>query len=137
MLQCWGERLIHRPHFRNAGGFPRHSKLMEVHVTRTRFIMLIAAMLCLTLAVSAQQRGKKEFTFKGKIEKLDAKANSLVVNGEKVDGWMAAMTMTYKVDKPDVLKTLKVGDQITAKVYEGDFMTLYDVKVVPPAPGKK
>jgi Cu/Ag efflux protein CusF len=99
--------------------------------------MLIAAMLCLTLAASAQQTGKKEYAFKGKIEKVDAKANSLSVNGEKVDGWMGAMTMTYKVDKPDVLKNLKVGDQITAKVYEGDFMTLYDVKVVPPTPAKK
>jgi len=44
--------------------------------------------------------------------------------------------MPYTVDKPDVLKNLKAGDQITAKVYDGDFRTLYDVKVVPPASGK-
>jgi Cu/Ag efflux protein CusF len=90
-------------------------------------------MVCLSLTTAyAQQRGKKEYAFKGKVEKVDANAKSLTVNGEKVEGWMAAMTMSYKVDKPDVLKTLKPGDQITAKVYEGDFMTLYDVKVVPP-----
>jgi len=44
---------------------------------------------------------------------------------------MPAMTMSYKADKADVLKTLKAGDQITAKVYEGDFMTLYDIKIAP------
>ena len=105
--------------------------------TRTRFMILIAAILCLAVSVGyAQQRGKKEYTFKGKIEKVNADAKSLTVNGEKVDGWMSAMTMTYKVDKPEILKTLKVGDTITAKVYEGDFMTLYDVKVEAP-PTKK
>jgi hypothetical protein len=30
---------------------------------------------------------------------------------------------------------LKVGDQITAKVYEGDFMVLHDVQVVPASKG--
>jgi len=32
------------------------------------------------------------------------------VNGEKLEGWMDAMTMSYPVDKPDVLKKVKVGD---------------------------
>jgi Cu/Ag efflux protein CusF len=51
------------------------------------------------------------------------------VNGEKVEGWMDAMTMLYKVSNPEVLTKLKAGDQITAKVYEGDASTLYDVQL--------
>jgi Cu/Ag efflux protein CusF len=44
---------------------------------------------------------------------------------------MPAMTMTYGVDKKEVVATIKAGDQITAKVYDGDQQTLYDVQVVP------
>jgi hypothetical protein len=43
---------------------------------------------------------------------------------------MSAMTMQYSADKPDVYDKVKVGDQITAKVYDGDFGTLHDVEVV-------
>jgi len=97
-----------------------------------RSILLIAVMLAVCVSLlGAQQSGKKEHAFKGKVEKIDTKAKVLTVNGENVEGWMSAMTMTYAVDKADVLDKVKVGDQITAKVYDGDFKTLYDVRVVP------
>jgi outer membrane protein, heavy metal efflux system len=86
------------------------------------------------LSVSAQQQTRKEFTFRGKVEQVDAAAKRLTVHNEPVDGWMGAMTMGYKVSNEDVLSRLKPGDQITAKVYAGDF-TLYDVALVPPAAG--
>jgi len=110
---------------------------------RTRlatFIGVALGVLMLLPAVHAQ-RGKKEYAFRGKVEKVDTKAKTLSVNGEDVPGWMMGMTMTYSVDKPDVINTVKAGDQITAKVYDGDFKTLYEVQVVPPksnpAPPKK
>jgi len=97
-------------------------------------MVVIGTILCLFLstAVAQQKTAKKEFTFSGKIERVDANAKRVVVNGEKVEGWMNAMTMAYRVDKEEVLKTVKPGDQITAKVYDGDYATLHDVKVVPP-----
>ncbi len=106
-----------------------------------RIAVAAALMLTLAVAVSAQQSASKEHEFKGKVEKVDPKAKTVTVNGENVPGWMSAMTMTYTVDKENVLGTLKAGDQITAKVYDGDFKTLHDVKLVPPkdtkAPAKK
>jgi protein SCO1 len=73
---------------------------------------------------------KKEHPFRGKVLKVDQQARTITVDGENVDGWMSAMTMTYSADKPDVYDTVKTGDQITAKVKDGDFATLYDVQVV-------
>jgi Cu/Ag efflux protein CusF len=110
---------------------------------RTRLVTLMGVALGVLLMLPAvqAQSGKKEYTFRGKVEKVDTKTKTLSVNGEDVPGWMMAMTMTYGVDKPDVINQVKVGDQITAKVYDGDFKTLHDVQVVPPksnsAPPKK
>jgi Cu/Ag efflux protein CusF len=96
--------------------------------------MLLVAVVCVCfggLTVSAQQGTKKEHAFRGKVEKVDAKTKTVTVAGENVEGWMGAMTMTYRFDKEDVLKRVKAGDQITAKVYDGDFQVLHDVQIVP------
>jgi protein SCO1/2 len=73
---------------------------------------------------------KKAYTFHGKVEGVDAKAGTLKVNGEKVEGWMEAMTMDYKVDDPKVVKNVKTGDTIMATVYADD-MVLHKVMVMP------
>ena len=106
------------------------------------FRRIATALVCamaLVVAVNAQTppAGKKDHALKGKVEKVDAKTKMVTVNNENIPGWMMSMTMTYKVDKAESLKGLKAGDNITAKVYDGDFQTLYDVKLAPPPPAKK
>ena len=101
--------------------------------TRKNILAAVLALVCLFSVNSfAQDKAKgkaKSYTFHGKVTAVTEKG--LTVNGEKVEGWMDAMTMTYPVDKPDVLKMVKVGDQIMATVYEGD-MTLHQVMTMPP-----
>src|SRR5256714_14625583 len=102
------------------------------------FRPIATALLCavaLTIAVNAQTppAGKKDHAFKGKVEKVDPKTKMVTVNNESIPGWMMSMTMAYKVDKDAMLKDLKPGDQIAATVYDGDFQTLYNIKVLPPA----
>lgn len=96
--------------------------------TLKQFATILAALLTLAAFTLGQAQNKKAFMFHGKVEKVNAGAGTLTVDGEKVDGWMDAMTMDYKVDNPDVLKKIKPGDHIMATVYEGD-MTLHKVDV--------
>ena len=101
--------------------------------TRKNILAAVMALACLFAVNSfAQDKAKgkaKSYTFHGKVEAITDKG--LTVNGEKVEGWMDAMKMTYPVDKPDVLKMVKVGDNIMATVYDGD-MTLHNVMTMPP-----
>src|SRR5690348_6423369 len=98
-----------------------------------RFSMFLVAMLCVTVATAfavqtkTPPAGKKQFVFKGKVEKVDPTNKTLSVKSEKVDGWMDSMTMNYAPDKEEAFKKLKAGDEITAKVYDGDYRTLYDI----------
>jgi hypothetical protein len=82
---------------------------------------------------TAQPNGNKEHTFRGKVEKIDGSSGMLTVSGENVPGWMGPMTMNYHVERPENV-TVKVGDHITAKVYDGDFTTLHEVRVVAAEP---
>ena len=92
------------------------------------FAAILAAAGLLVTSTLAQQAKGKPHTLEGKVEGVQT--DRLVVNHGKIEGYMDAMTMPYKVDKPDVLKDVKAGDQISATVYDGD-CTLYDVRVVP------
>ena len=106
--------------------------------TRKSILAALVALVCLFAVSSfAQDKAKgkaKSYTFHGKVEAITDKG--LTVNGEKVEGWMDAMKMTYPVDKPDVLKMVKVGDNIMATVYDGD-MTLHNVMTMPAAKSAK
>ena len=101
---------------------------MRTH--RILHLLVTLALACFLGSTAMAQKAKgKSHTLEGKVEGVQV--DRLTVNHGKVEGYMDAMTMPYKVDKPDVLKQVKVGDQIRATVYDGDF-TLYDVRVVPP-----
>ncbi|HTA43384.1 MAG TPA: copper-binding protein [Bryobacteraceae bacterium] len=96
---------------------------MKLRSIRTVFaVTLWMAAICFAQTAGA----KKPLIFHGKVEAVSS--DGLTVNGEKVEGWMDAMTMKYKVDDPKVLKQVKVGDKITATVYDGD-LSLHKVQV--------
>lgn len=94
-----------------------------------RLLTIFVAGLLLAVLSLSQAADKKSYMFHGKVEGVNAADGSLKVNGDKVEGWMDAMTMDYKVDDPAVLKKVKPGDKIMATVYEGD-MVLHKVQVV-------
>ena len=103
----------------------------------SRLIAALGAVMLMTTAGFGQAAaGKKALTFHAKVEAVDESASSLKVNGEKVEGWMDAMTMDYEVDNPAILKKVKPGDQIMATVYKDD-MVLHNVRVMKKTGGSK
>jgi Cu/Ag efflux protein CusF len=102
---------------------------MRVHRILHRLAVALAVACLFGMTAAAQQAKGKSHTLEGKVEGVQS--DRLTVNHGKVEGYMDAMTMPYKVDKPDILKHVKVGDRISATVYDGDY-TLYDVHVVQP-----
>ncbi|HWZ30725.1 MAG TPA: TolC family protein [Bryobacteraceae bacterium] len=92
-----------------------------------RLALVLSSALCV---LHAQPPGRKEYTFRGRVEQVDVGAKRLMVANEPIEGWMGAMSMAFRVGNEEILPTLKPGDQITAKVYDGDF-TLYNVAPVP------
>ncbi|HVB38845.1 MAG TPA: copper-binding protein [Vicinamibacterales bacterium] len=72
---------------------------------------------------------KTEHAFSGTVEAVDPGMKMLKVAGDDVPGWMGPMTMVYKTDDASVFGRVKAGDRITAKVYDGDYETLYDVQI--------
>ena len=80
--------------------------------------LLAVAVLATGICFGQANGGKKSYTFHGKVEAVDSKDKSLKVNGEEVKGWMAAMTMVYRLDTPHEVVRLKQGDGITATVHD-------------------
>jgi cobalt-zinc-cadmium efflux system outer membrane protein len=96
--------------------------------------ILVSALICVAFfPLHAQPSGQKSYAFRGKVESVDPATKRLIVANEPIEGWMGAMTMGYAVDKEDVFNRVKVGNQITATLFEGDF-TLYNVQVFPQGP---
>lgn len=97
-----------------------------------RIALTFCVAIFLSFSAFAQHAtNAKPHTLTGKVTEIGK--DKLTVNHGEIKGYMAAMTMSYKVDKKEleVLSKLKVGDEIKATVYDADY-TLYDVQVLPP-----
>jgi len=111
-------------------------KLISATKRVHRLITVMAAVLLVSAVCLGQAApGKKALRFHGTVEAVNKGAKSLKVNGEKVEGWMDAMTMEYKVENAAILSKVKPGDQIMATVYPGDTM-LHKVMIMPKAKPK-
>ena len=62
----------------------------------------------------------EKYKLDGVVVSLDPKAHIAKINGQKIEGWMEAMTMEYPVKDPQEFDKLHAGDHITATVFVQD-----------------
>jgi protein SCO1 len=68
----------------------------------------------------ASEQPVKRYHLIGKIVSIDKDQASIMVDGQEIVGFMAAMTMPYPVRDPKLLGPLAPGDEITADVIVDD-----------------
>src|SRR5665213_1013554 len=64
----------------------------------------------------AQPAGQKTYHLRGRIVATNEASGEVTVDSNAIPGFMAAMTMPYKLAQPNVISELHAGDEITAKV---------------------
>jgi len=82
-----------------------------------RRAFLAAAVL---LAACSKQAAEKRYTLTGDVLAVNADTGMATIKGDKIAGWMEAMTMDYPVKDKAELAKLHAGDRITATVFVSD-----------------
>ena len=72
------------------------------------FVASAVALFLAAACLGQSAPDKKSYTFHGKVEAVNA--TTIKVNGEKVEGWMEAMTMDYKVDDSAIIAICLSGN---------------------------
>jgi protein SCO1/2 len=86
-------------------------------------MLLLALALC---ACTNQRRAQvsnapiEKYKLDGVVVSIDPKAHVAKINGQKIEGWMDAMTMEYPVKDQAALESLHAGDHIAATVFVQD-----------------
>ncbi len=62
----------------------------------------------------------ERYKLDGEIAGLDPQGHIAKIKGQKIEGWMEAMTMEYPIKDQREFETLHVGDHITATVFVQD-----------------
>ena len=83
-------------------------------------IALIAILILATTLLSACHRANqavaKRYPFTGRVISVDTQAQSALIDGDNIPGFMDAMAMPYKVKPAATLSHLAPGDSISAEV---------------------
>ncbi|HTS68291.1 MAG TPA: copper-binding protein, partial [Terriglobia bacterium] len=79
---------------------------------RSLFTVIILG-FCFTVSC---QHGLKRYHLRGQVMDKNVATNEITVDHEDIPGFMAAMTMPYKVKDPAVVQEVEPGDKIAADV---------------------
>jgi protein SCO1/2 len=115
----------------------RNDKFFEKPLKQKLTLLMVAAISSLVLLVACNSSPKTasaertQYPLKGKVLSIDKPNASMVVDGEKIPGFMEAMAMPYRVKNANDLDAVAVGDSIAANIVkENDDYFVADVKVM-------
>ncbi len=81
---------------------------------------LLLGVFCAVMLAGCQRNPAaqplKEYQMRGEVVSVDPSAQTAMVKGGKIEGWMEAMTMEYPVKDKQEFGKLKVGETIQAKI---------------------
>ena len=94
-------------------------------VRKTLLLCLIATMAMAASCARAQtnpppSKAPKVFKLTGVVKSVDTEKGRLIVQHGDIPGFMAAMTMPYKVGKSEDIKKVSAGDNIQADIVVTD-----------------
>ncbi len=90
-----------------------------IHRDRFRqisFVCVSTVVLVGAACTPTKKEQPKVYTLHGTVVKLDRETNLATIKGEKIPGWMAAMTMEYPVQDRNQYLSLHAGEKIEATV---------------------
>jgi len=87
-------------------------------MNHTGRVLLIALILAGGLSFSSCHRvsAQKRYPFTGRIVSVDSQAQSAIIDGDAIPGFMDAMAMPYKIKPVATLNHLIPGDSVSAEV---------------------
>ncbi len=86
---------------------------------RQSFIVVMCSLLLASCQRKEETAGPvKEYQLRGEVVRLDPQHKIAVIKGDKIEGWMEAMTMEYPVKAPSEFEKLKPGLKIQATVFQ-------------------
>jgi Cu/Ag efflux protein CusF len=81
---------------------------------KRRELLVLAALLAGCAKPAPQE---KKYKLTGDVVRLDPNTQMATIKGDKIEGWMEAMTMEYPVKDKSEFAKLHEGDRISATVY--------------------
>ena len=89
---------------------------MNNQIRRVFPIALLLASAFFLSSCHGSGTAAKRYPFTGRVVSIDSRAQSAVIDGDAVPGFMDAMAMAYKVKPATTLNHLLPGDSISAEV---------------------
>lgn len=64
-------------------------------------------------AAAASSAPRQTYSTAGKVRAIGERKDNITIAHEDIPGYMKAMTMMFEVEKPDMIKDINAGDQVT------------------------